>query len=105
MHAVEWLNISTSLSYVVGAIVGHLLLSRRLGLLGFRRVGQTVTQIAFASAVAAGAAWLVVRAARHAWGGAHLGSGVGLLGGTVVGLAVLVGILWRMRIEDVSQVV
>ena len=36
--AVEWLNISTSLSYVVGAIVGHVLLTRRLGRLGFGAV-------------------------------------------------------------------
>ena len=105
IHAVEWLNISTSLSYVVGAIAGHVLLTRRLGRLGFRRVGQTVTQIALASAIGALAAWAVVSAARHAFGGAHLGSGVGLLGGTVVGLLVLVGVLWRMRIDDVHEVV
>jgi putative peptidoglycan lipid II flippase len=105
VHAVEWLNISTSLSYVVGAIVGHVLLTRRLGLLGFRRVGQTVTQIAIASAIGAAAAWAVVSAARHAFGSAHLGSGVGLLGGSVVGLLVLVGVLWRMRIDDVHEVV
>jgi putative peptidoglycan lipid II flippase len=105
VHAVEWLNISTSLSYVVGAIAGHVLLTRRLGLLGFRRVGQTVMQIAIASALAAGAAWVIVTTARHAFGDGHLGSGVGLLGGSVVGLVVLVGILWRMRIDDVREVV
>ncbi len=105
IRAVEWLNISTSLSYVVGAIVGHVLLTRRLGLLGFRRVAQTVAQIAVASAIGALAAWAVVVWARHGLGGAHLGSGVGLAGGTVVGLAVLVAVLWRMRIDDVREVV
>ncbi|MFN2517771.1 MAG: murein biosynthesis integral membrane protein MurJ, partial [Jatrophihabitantaceae bacterium] len=39
--AVEWLNISTSLSYVVGAVVGHILLTRRLGRLGMRSVAVT----------------------------------------------------------------
>jgi putative peptidoglycan lipid II flippase len=104
VHAVEWLNISTSLSYVVGAVIGHIYLSRRLGRLGFRRVGRTVVQIAIASAVAALAAWAVVVASRHVFGGAHLGSGVGLAGGSILGLLVLVGVLWRMRIDDVREV-
>jgi putative peptidoglycan lipid II flippase len=105
IHAVEWLNISTSLSYVVGAVIGHIYLSRRLGRLGFRRVGRTVTQIAFASVIGALAALAVVAASRHAFGAAHLGSGVGLAGGSIVGLMVLVGVLWRMRISDVHEVV
>jgi putative peptidoglycan lipid II flippase len=103
-RAIEWLNISTSLSYVVGAVAGHVLLTRRLGRLGFRRVARTVAQIAVASAVAAVAAWVVVALARHAWGGAHAGSVVGLVGGGLLGLLVLAGVLWRMRIEDVQQV-
>jgi putative peptidoglycan lipid II flippase len=101
VHAVEWLNISTSLSYVVGAIVGHVLLSRRLGRLGFRRVAQTVAQIAVASAAGAAAAWVVVVVARHVLGGGHTGSALG----RIVGLLVLVAVLWRMRIPDVQQVV
>jgi len=105
IHAVEWLNISTSLSYVVGAIAGHVLLSRRLGRLGFRRVARTVAQVAVASAVAAAAAWVVVVAARHALGGGHTGSALGLGGGGIVGLLVLVAVLWRMRIPDVQEVV
>jgi putative peptidoglycan lipid II flippase len=103
--SVEWLNISTSLSYVVGAILGHVLLSRRLGLLGFRRVARTVIRIGLASAVAAAVAWFVVVAARHGLGSAHAGAVAGLVGGGVAGLVVLVGILWRMRNEDVQQVV
>jgi putative peptidoglycan lipid II flippase len=105
VRAVEWLNISTSLSYVVGAIAGHVLLTRRLGRLGFRRVAQTVTQVAVASAIGAAAAWVVVVAARHALGGGHTGSALGLGGGGLVGLLVLVAVLWRMRIPDVQEVV
>jgi putative peptidoglycan lipid II flippase len=104
VHAVEWLNISTSLSYVVGAVVGHVLLTRRLGRLGFRRVARTVAQIAVASAVAAVAAWAVVVVARGALGSGHAGSVVGLLGGSLAGLLVLAAVLWRMRIDDVSEV-
>jgi putative peptidoglycan lipid II flippase len=104
VRAVEWLNISTSLSYVVGAIVGHVLLTRRLGHLGFTRVFRTVGQIAVASAVGAVAAWAVVVAARHQFGGAHLGSALGLAGGAIGGLLVLVVVAWRMRIADVQEV-
>ncbi len=103
-HAVEWLNISTSLSYVVGALAGHVLLSRRLGHLGFRRVLRTVAQIATASAIGALAAWGVVVAARHQLGAGHSGSIAGLVLGSVVGLAVLSVVLWRMRLDDVREV-
>jgi putative peptidoglycan lipid II flippase len=104
VHAVEWLNISTSLSYVVGAIAGHVLLSRRLGRLGFRRVAVTVAKVAIASAIAGLAAWVVLIGARHALGGGHAGSALGLGGGGLVGLAVLAAVLWRMRIPDVQEV-
>ena len=102
---VEWLNISTSASYVVGAIAGHVLLTRRLGRLGFRRVARTVAQIGVASAVAGIAAWLVVVLTRHALGTSHAGAVTGLIGGGVLGLLVLAGVLWRMRIDDVREVV
>jgi hypothetical protein len=68
-------------------------------------VALTVVQIAFASTLAALAAWAVVVASRHALGGAHAGAVTGLVGGSLVGLGVLVLVLWRMRIEDVRQVV
>jgi putative peptidoglycan lipid II flippase len=103
-RAVEWLNIATSLSYVVGAVVGHVLLTRRLGPLGFRRVGRTVAQIGVASAVGAVAAWGVTVVAHRQFGGGPAGSAVALIGGGLVGLLVLVGVAWRMRIADVSEV-
>jgi putative peptidoglycan lipid II flippase len=103
-HAVEWLNISTSLSYVVGAVAGHILLTRRLGGLGFRRVLRTVAQIATVSAVAAVVAWLAVVGARHQLGSGHSGSIAGLAAGGAAGLLVLVVLLWRARIADVREV-
>jgi putative peptidoglycan lipid II flippase len=104
-RAVEWLNIATSLSYVVGALVGHLLLTRRLGRLGFRAVLRTVLQVGVASVVGALAAWGVVQAVQHPLGAGRAGSGAGLVLGGLVGLAVLVGALWRMRLSDVREVV
>lgn len=102
--AIEWLNISTSASYLVGAVVGHVLLTRRLGNLGFRRVGRTVTQILAASAVGGAAAWGATQLAYDAFGSARPGALVALIAGSIVGLAVLVAILWRARIADVSEV-
>src|SRR6201995_4620252 len=46
--AVISLNVSTSASYVVGAVVGHFLLRRRMGPLGFRTVGIGVAQVGLA---------------------------------------------------------
>ena len=103
MHAVQWLNIATSFSYLIGAVVGHIVLTRRLGHLGFGAVLGTVTRIAVASAVGAAAAYAVVLLARHELGGARFGSWTGLVGGGLVGLLVLVVVAWRMRIPEVRQ--
>jgi putative peptidoglycan lipid II flippase len=103
-RAVEWLAISTSASYVVGALVGHVVLTRRFGRLGFARVMRTVLQIGIAAAVGAAAAWAVTLLAHHALGAARAGSALALVGGALVGLVVLVGVAWRMRIADVTEV-
>ncbi|MDT4904450.1 MAG: putative peptidoglycan lipid flippase [Pseudonocardiales bacterium] len=105
VHAVQWLSISTSLSYVVGAIVGHIVLTRRLGHLGFRSVLRTVGQIAFASAIGGLVAYGIVLWSRNLLGGARFGSWAGLVVGGLVGLAVMAAVAWRMRIPDVRLVV
>jgi putative peptidoglycan lipid II flippase len=105
VRAVEWLNISTSWSYVVGAIVGHIVLTRRLGRLGFGSVLRTVLQIGFASLLGGLAAYGVVLLARDALGDARGGSAAGLAGGAVAGLLVMAVVAWRMRIPDVQQAV
>ncbi len=102
--AVEWLNIATSLSYVVGAIAGHVLLARRLGRLGFAAVARTVGQVGVAAALAGGAAWGVAEGLTSAAGTGPAGSALGLVAGGVAGVAVLVVVLWRMRLADVREV-
>jgi putative peptidoglycan lipid II flippase len=104
VHAVEWLNISTSISYVIGAIAGHIFLTRRLGHLGFARVGRTVLQIGAASAVGGGAAYGVVLAAHHVLGSGRGGAAGALVGGAVAGLVVFGLVAWAMRIPDVREV-
>jgi putative peptidoglycan lipid II flippase len=103
VHAVEWLNISTSLSYVVGAIVGHILLTRQLGLLGFRAVGSATARIGLASAVGAGAAYGVVLGMEHVFGKGHVGELAALALGGLVGLAVLAGVAAQLRLPELQQ--
>lgn len=103
--AVEWLNVSTSVSYVVGAVVGHIVLSRRLGRLGFMSVLRTVVQVAIASGIGATAAYGILVAAHHTVGYGRLGSATGLVAGGLGGLAVLSVVAWRMHIPDVQRVV
>jgi putative peptidoglycan lipid II flippase len=102
--AVEWLNIATSLSYVVGAIVGQLVLSRRLGHLGLRPVVRTVLQIAVAAAVGAVAAYAVVTGVGHVIASPRIGAVTGLVAGGLAGLAVFALVAWRLRIEDLQAV-
>jgi putative peptidoglycan lipid II flippase len=103
--AVEWLNVATSLSYVVGAVVGHVVLTRRLGHLGMRRVVRTVVQVGLASALGGAAGYAVVVGAHHVFASPRINAVVGLVGGGLVGLAAFAAIAWRMRIPDVQQVV
>jgi putative peptidoglycan lipid II flippase len=104
-HIAEALTGATSLSYVVGAVVGHIALTRRLGPLGFRRVGRTVAQIGAASVAGAVVAYIVVLAFERLLGTGHAGALTGLVFGGLAGLAVMAGLAWRMRIPEVQDIV
>jgi putative peptidoglycan lipid II flippase len=104
-HIAEALTGATSASYVVGAVVGHLALTRRLGRLGFATVARTVVQIGSASAVGAAAALAIVIGIEHALGRGHVGSVIALILGGTVGLAVMAGAAWRLRIPEVQDIV
>ncbi|MDP9093847.1 MAG: murein biosynthesis integral membrane protein MurJ, partial [Actinomycetota bacterium] len=103
-HIAEALTGATSASYVVGAGVGHLALTRRLGPLGFSRVARTVVRIGTASIVGAAAALAIVVGIDRALGRGHLGSAVALVLGGAVGLAVMAGAAWRLRIPEVQDI-
>jgi putative peptidoglycan lipid II flippase len=105
VHAIEWLNIATSASYVIGVLAGHVILTRRLGRLGFNRVWQTTVRIAIPSAIAGAAAYAVTLVCESALGTGHAGALAGLLGGSIIGLAVLVGLLSRMRIPEITDLI
>jgi putative peptidoglycan lipid II flippase len=98
------LTASTSASYVVGAVAGHVLLSRRLGSLGFRRVARTIAQIGLASVVGGAAALGLVLLSTRTLGHGHLGSLTALFVGSLGGLAVLGVVAWRLRMPELTNV-
>ena len=86
VQAVQWLNIATSVSYVIGAVVGHVVLTRRLGRLGFRAVGRTVRPHRHRlGRSAAPRPTACCSSPRHGLGSARFGSWTGLVGGGLVG--------------------
>jgi putative peptidoglycan lipid II flippase len=100
--AVEWLNVSTSISYVVGAVAGHLLLTRRFGRLGFHPVVVTTVRIALASIAGGAGAYVIVFGAHHLIGTGRIAAAVALLVGSLAGLALFVAVAARLRIPEVD---
>jgi putative peptidoglycan lipid II flippase len=103
----EWLNIATSISFAVGAVLGHALLARRLGSdvnRAYRPVLATIARMLAASVVGAAAAYAVVRAGHAAFGTGHAGAVTGLLGGGIAGLAVLALVCWALRFPEIAEI-
>jgi len=101
--AVEALNVSTSLSYVVGAVAGHYLLSKRFGRLGFRPVVLMAGRVAAAAAAGGAAAYLVVLGAHQIIGTGRTAAAAALVVGAAFGLAVFVGVASRLDIPELQQ--
>jgi putative peptidoglycan lipid II flippase len=98
------LTTATSASYVIGAVVGHLLLTRRLGNLHFGSAMTTVARVGIASAIAGLAVFGVGEAVGAALGHGRAGSATTLVLGALVGLPVLAVVLWRMRIPEIQDI-
>jgi putative peptidoglycan lipid II flippase len=101
--AVIALNVSTSASYVVGAVVGHVLLRRRMGPLGFRSIGGNVAQAAVACLAGGVAAYAVLAACLSLFGHARGGALAGLLAGSILGLAVMAASAWLLGIPEARE--
>jgi putative peptidoglycan lipid II flippase len=104
-HVIEALNVSTSASYVIGAVLGHVMLTRRFGRLGFARVVRTIVRVGIASAVGAGAAAAIVVWANGLLGHGRSGALLGVALGGIVGLALFAAVAWRMRIPEIREIV
>jgi putative peptidoglycan lipid II flippase len=98
------LSLATSLSYVVGAVAGHLLLTRQFGPLGFAAVGDTIARTAAATAVATGIAYGLVLALQSAIGTGAAASVVTLVAAGIVGGAALVLSMKAFRVAEVEQI-
>ena len=98
------LSFATSLSYLVGAIAGHVLLTRRFGRLGLRSVGRTVAKMSLATAGAAGVALVIVSGGQAAVGRGAGGSAVTLLVATILGGGALVALTKAVRVTEVGQI-
>ena len=103
-HVVTGLAVATSLSYVVGVLLGEALLRRRFGPLGGRVVVRTTARIALYSAVAGTAAWGAAVLADRWFGSGFAGSAAALLLGSAAGLGVLVAIAARWRFAELDEV-
>jgi putative peptidoglycan lipid II flippase len=91
-YVVAGLMIATSVTYVVGWVVGSIALERRLGVRSNGAAGQTVARMALVSAVAAVLGWAAVSLAGRSLGESVPGSlGTVLLGTVVIGSAVVAG--------------
>ncbi|MGY1640369.1 murein biosynthesis integral membrane protein MurJ [Geodermatophilus sp. SYSU D00703] len=93
-HVVAGLMLVTSVTYLAGWVLGHVVLSRRLGRLRATGTLSTVLRVAAASVLAALIGWGVVRVTDDALGTSVGGSlGTLLIGTVVIGVAALVGIV------------
>jgi putative peptidoglycan lipid II flippase len=97
------LTISTSASYVVGAVLGHVALTRRFGGLGFAPVVRTITQTLIASALGGAVAFGLVKGCESLFGLGRGGALSGLVVGGLVGLAVFGAVAWKLRIPELRQ--
>jgi putative peptidoglycan lipid II flippase len=102
-HIAEALTISTSASYVVGAILGHVLLTRRFGGLRFGSVARTAGQTLLASVLGAVVALAAVAGVEHLVGHGYGGALLGLIVGGLAGLAACGALAWRLQIPELRQ--
>jgi putative peptidoglycan lipid II flippase len=96
-HVVAGLAVATSVSYVVGAVLGEALLRRRLGRLDTRRLLRASGGFLVVSVLAGLAAWAVLAVIGSWLGLGPAASVVAVVLGSAAALAVLVAstLVWR----------
>jgi putative peptidoglycan lipid II flippase len=99
------LNVSNSASFVVGAVLGHIMLTRRFGPLGFRSVATTVLRLAVPSAAGGAVAAVAVTVIRHQVGTGRGAAALGLVVGGLAAVAVFAAVASRMDIPELRELV
>jgi putative peptidoglycan lipid II flippase len=103
-QVVQALSVATSASYVVGAVLGHFLLERRLGALGLGAAVPTVAKVAGSAVAGALVALLVVVGVEELLGQGRLAAFVTVLVGSAAGGGALVALLLRLRLPEVQEI-
>jgi putative peptidoglycan lipid II flippase len=103
-YVVAGLAVATSLSYVVGVLVGQVLLRRRYDSLDRGRVTASAARIAVVSAAGGLVAWGVLAAVARWLGIGFAGSAVAVVLGCIGGLVTFVVIARWWRIVELSEV-
>jgi putative peptidoglycan lipid II flippase len=104
-HVVTGLAVATSLSYLIGVLLGVRLLRRRFGALGGRAVVRTTVRITVFSVAGGLAAWGMSTLAGRWLGTGVVGSGVAVLLGSAAGLAVLAVLVTRSRFAELDELI
>ncbi|MFR9749781.1 murein biosynthesis integral membrane protein MurJ [Nocardia sp. 004] len=82
------LSVASSLSYVAGAVTGHILLRRRYGLLGFSAVATTVHRVMWATVLAGAGGLAAIVLTHRTIGAPTIEQLITLTAGATVGTAV-----------------
>jgi len=98
------LTVSTSASYLVGCLVGHLLLRRQFGQLHFAPVARTVGWILVAAAGGGVVGLLALLAGKAVLGDGRLAGLAELVVGGSLGSVVLVLLALRLPLPEVAQI-
>ncbi len=103
---VRGLALAHSISYIVAAVLGGMVLRRQLGGLDGVRIGSSTARIAFASAVSASVAWLVSEGVERSVGTSSLGGQLLQVGGAVAVAALLYAALAALlRLDELRPLI
>ncbi len=98
---VVMLSVAASISYLAGAVTGHILLRRRYGLLGFATVATTFNQVMAATAIAGCGALAAMVLTQHTVSGVTASHLVTLTAGTLVGAGVFLAAAKAIGIPEI----
>jgi putative peptidoglycan lipid II flippase len=102
-HVVTGLAVATSASYVVGLLLGEVLLRRRFGRVRSGLVLRTTARLALLSAFGGLAAWGVLVLVTDRLGRGVGGSAVAVLLGSLAGLLVLAALASRWQVAELRE--
>ncbi|WP_241565856.1 murein biosynthesis integral membrane protein MurJ [Prescottella agglutinans] len=97
------LPVASSLSYLVGAVVGHFVLRRRYGLLGFHTVLETLSRVLWASVVAGSVCVAAVALSHHFVGDPRRAAATALLAAVALGVPTFLLAAGRIGIPEVRN--